>query len=691
MSPPFALARLARPFRLVVLARLARLVHFACIALVGFIAPLPAQTPPPPAKRLPPAGIAIPATARTELTAGAAALRADLDALTAELRAPGKAHLATLLPDLEIYHKAVDWALRYDEFFDAKHIAVAHRLLATGHERAAQLRAGSAPWIEATGTIIRGHRSKLDNSIQPYAVTLPADWKPTGQPARRLDVVLLGRGEKRTELAFIAERERPPGANDIRPAGTILLTPYGRYCNATKFAGEVDVFEALQAVRQAYRIDPARIVVRGFSMGGASTWHLATHFPDLWAAASPGAGFAETAAYAKVFAPGKPARTPWEQTLWRWYDATGYAANLRHLPIVAYSGEIDPQKQAADIMAKALAAEGLPLEHLIGPQTAHKYHPETKTKLAARLDELVARGRTPSPAEDHFTTYTLRYSSSGRIRIMEQEQPWERSDVHYKFVTPAHVEVTTRNIGAFTLALDKVAGTKLVIDGQSVALHANLDPAAYWLVKQDGRWTAHDPASAARRWHGSHPRKIPGLSGPIMDAFMDPFLFVRPTGQPLNATVARWTEAELAHATKLWRDLFRGDVLVKDDTAVTDEDIASKHVILWGDASSNRLLTKLLATKKLPLTWDARQLTFRGQTYDAAHHAPVLIFPNPLSPQPRYIVLNSGVDFRDEAYGTNSLQTPKLPDFAIIDLREPPGPRWPGRIVEAGFFNAEWK
>ncbi|HEY1110263.1 MAG TPA: prolyl oligopeptidase family serine peptidase, partial [Opitutaceae bacterium] len=281
------------------------------LALLVAVPVLTAQTPPPPAKRLPPAGVAIPEAARKELTAATETLRKDIDALATELAAPGKTRWATMLPDVEVYHKAVDWSLRYDEFFDVKHVEVAKRLLKTGHERAAQLREGKAPWTEATGTVIRGYRSKLDNSIQPYALTLPPDWKRTGQPPRRLDVVLLGRGEKRTELGFIVERERPARENDIVPEGGIVLTPYGRFCNATKFAGEVDVFEALQAVRRACRVDESRIVVRGFSMGGASTWHLATHFPEVWAAASPGAGFAETAVYAKVFAANKPERTPW--------------------------------------------------------------------------------------------------------------------------------------------------------------------------------------------------------------------------------------------------------------------------------------------------------------------------------------------------------------------------------------------
>ena len=663
-----------------------RLACIAVVAVVALVAALPAQTPPPPAKRLPPAGIAIPDAARTELTAGVTALRSPIDALARDPAFTRQAALAALLPDVEIFHKAVDWALRYDEFFDVKQVEIARHLLAVGRDRAARLRAGQAPWLDATGLVIRGYRSKLDQSVQPYALVVPADWKrPTG-PARRLDVVLAGRNEKRTELAFIAEHEKGPG--EIVPPGAIVLHPYGRFCNATKFAGEVDVFEAMDAVRRHFAIDANRIVVRGFSMGGASTWHLTAHYPGLWAASSPGAGFAETAAYNKALAPGKPARTAWEQTLWRWYDATGYAANFAGVPTLAYAGELDPQQQASDIMEEAMAKEGLKLERFIGPQTAHKYHPETKAALATRLETLVATGRKVWPEEDHLTTYTLRYASSSRIKIMEQEQPWERSDVHARFPTRDELIVTTRNVAAFTVKLDHTERRAVTVDGQAVTL-GEVEP-YYWFVKESGRWTFKEASFTDARWR-KQTRKQPGLSGPINDAFMDAFLFVRPTGQPLNATVGAWAAAELAHATKMWRDIFRGELRVKDDTAITDDDLANHHVVLWGDASSNRLLARMLTTKKLPLTWDARQLIFRGRSYDAAHHAPVLIFPNPLSSPQRYVVLNSGIDFRDEAYGTNSLQTPKLPDYAIIDLREVPGPRWPGRIVDAGFFDAAWK
>ncbi|MSU49545.1 MAG: hypothetical protein EXS37_10735 [Opitutus sp.] len=652
---------------------LLRSAGIAAIIATAVVAALRAQTPPPSAKRLPPAGIAIPAAARAELTAGTAALRADLDALTRELTTAKNERLLALLPDVEVFHKAVDWALRYDEFFDAKQIATAKKALATGRDRVAQLRAGKSPWLDATGLIVRGHRSAIDGSFQPYGLFVPAG--ASRERSNRLMVWLLGRGEKRSELAFIAEREAGPP--QLTPRDTIILVPYGRFCNATKFAGETDVFEAMESVRGTYRIDADRITVAGFSMGGASTWHLAAHHAGLWCAASPGAGFAETAIYNRALDPGKPPRTPWEQTLWRWYNATDYAGNFFNQPIIAYSGEIDPQKQSADLMEAAMAKEGLKLERLIGPKTAHKYHPDTKNELTARLETLADQGRDKSPHEVRVTTYTMRYPGRSWAQFEALERHWERADLVARREGTDSVVVSTKNTTAINLALPGIQSVK--IDGQTVNFPAPGGRGVF-LHRENGAWKAGAPAAAVR--------KRAGLSGPIDDAFTQSFLFVRPTGKPLNSALAAWTRGEMAHAEKMWRDIFRGNAPVKDDTAISDDDIRSKNLVLWGDPASNQLLARLLA--QLPLTWDGRKIVFRGRTYDSAHHTPILVFPNPLNPA-HYVVLNSGIDFRDEAYGTNSLQVPKLPDYAIIDLREPPGSRWPGKIVDAGFFDESWK
>ena len=69
---------------------------------------------------------------------------------------------------------------------------------------------------------------------------------------------------------------------------------------AYRWAGETDVFEAIESVRKRYNIDPKRIALRGFSMGGGGAWHLGLHYPDQWAVVEAGAGFVETKVHAKV-------------------------------------------------------------------------------------------------------------------------------------------------------------------------------------------------------------------------------------------------------------------------------------------------------------------------------------------------------------------------------------------------------
>jgi hypothetical protein len=183
-------------------------------------------------------------------------------------------------------------------------------------------------------------------------------------------------------------------------------------------------------------------------------------------------------------------------------------------------------------------------------------------------------------------------------------------------------------------------------------------------------------------------RKRHGLQGPIDDAFMDSFLMVRPTGKPLNEKVGAWAAAEMKHAVEHWRKQFRGDARIKDDGEITDADVAAHNLVLWGDPSSNKVLAKI--ADKLPVRWGADKVTLGEQSFAAAHHVPVLIYPNPLNPK-RYVVLNSGFTFREYDYLNNARQVPKLPDFAVIDVLTPPSSRHPGAVAAAGFFDEEWK
>jgi predicted peptidase len=53
------------------------------------------------------------------------------------------------------------------------------------------------------------------------------------------------------------------------------------------------VMELLDHVRSEYRIDADRILVTGFSLGGHGTWFMASHYPEIFSAAVPMAGWAQ--------------------------------------------------------------------------------------------------------------------------------------------------------------------------------------------------------------------------------------------------------------------------------------------------------------------------------------------------------------------------------------------------------------
>jgi hypothetical protein len=641
----------------------------------------------PTVKQAPPPGITVPAGEAAELAIGLDRLGVMIE----RLRAAGanKPAVLTLLPDIEVFHKAVRYALQDGEFFKPEEIASARKQLALGEERAQALDAARPDWVGATGPVVRGYRSDIDGSVQPCGVIVPEGWKPRDQSARPLYLWFHGRNDALSEVAFIAGRLK--GKREFAPANAFELHLYGRYCNASKFAGEIDAFEAMAEVRRRYPIDSNRIVPMGFSMGGASVWHLATHHAGLWAAASPGAGFAETAVYAKVYQ-GKqedlPA--PWEKTLYHLYDATDYAANLANLPLIAYSGEKDPQRQSAEIMAQAMAAEGLTLEHLVGPNTAHQYEPETKKELARRIDANVTRGREPMPSRVRFVTYTLRYHQMHWLAVDELVHHWERAEIEGQIRDRTSIALKTRNLAAFTIQfpedsrpLQAGPATRLEIDGQPLTGPPMSNGWTAHFRKTDGLWSVV-PTQLAD--HGL--RKRHGLTGPIDDAFMDAFLFVRPTGPARHERLGAWAASELDRAILEWRRVFRGDARVKEDRAVTAEDIANYHLVLWGDPGANMVLARLV--DQLPLRWTKESLVLGSRRLSAADHAPILIYPNPLNPK-KYVVLNSGFTFRQGSTTSNSLQTPKLPDWALVDLRTPPGLRWPGQIVDAGFFDEQWQ
>lgn len=675
------LTRFPLAFRSIFLAGL--LLAVGAVAHAQELQPIPRLLPPP--------GIELPAPRRQEIERHLDELTRSIEALADRKPDP----VSSRIPDVEIFSKAIHLALLHGEFYDAKDVDKAQRLLDIGKTRAAQLQRGESPWTRQVGLVVRGFRSAIDGSAQPYGLVIPEKIDLSGERTVPLYVWLHGRSDQMTDMHFIDQRLRQAG--QVTPPDAIVLHPFGRYCNAFKFAGETDVLESIQAVCRDYTIDPRRIVLWGFSMGGAGAWHLGAHYADRFVAVCPGAGFADTRRYQNLAADNLP--PPYEQALWGLYDAPPYVRNLFNVPVIAYSGELDKQIQAARLMEEAYAEHGQKLTHLIGPGTEHKYHPETLQELKARIGRFVQEGRTESPSKVTLQTRTLRYDRSFWVRATRLEKHWHDARIDAEAIEDRQIVISTQNVRGISLtppwpkspggaAVDMfTAATVLRIDGQR--LPAPKGETLELFKAHDGRWQIAAESASPTETFKSH-----GLQGPIDDVWYDPFLVVLPTGNCVHPNVDRFVQFELDHFRRRWRELFRGEARVKTADEVTDDDIARYHLVVWGDPTSNAILARASAKNDslapLPVYWNDAHLCLGHQPFDAATHVPAVIYPNPLNPS-RYLVINSGLTFREAHDRTNSQQTPKLPDFAIIDVSVPPTAQSPGKIVEAGFFDDDWQ
>lgn len=618
------------------------------------------------------------------------AVRAEVDRLSAAIDGLKRSGLTDdRLADVDVYRRAADLMDRLDEYAARGDAAMVVDQVATGLSRVESLKAGATPWARIGGSVVRGYASKVDGSSQPYAVEIPSGFD-FDRPAR-LDVVLHGRSDGINEARFIKSREGKK-VPDGRPGLTLHV--FGRTNNAYRWAGESDVFEAIESARRNYKVDDDRVVLRGFSMGGAGAWHLGLHHPSVWSSVEAGAGFTETLDYAKINVQTLP---DWRKKSLAIYDGVDYALNAFNVPTIGYGGEIDPQLRASTNIVEALKglgfamrvdglvtkAEGLDFVRVVGKGMGHKVDPESQKLLDAFHDERAEAGLDRTPRRVRFVTYTLAYNQAHWISV-------ERLGEHYKRATvDASLDgevatIATENVAA--IGVDRPVAESVRLDGKVLPLRLaakGLLPKVYYKKSAEG-WEVveHDPSIALI--DGLDGAKNPAIHGPIDDAFRSSFLVVIPTGTPAHPVVDAWARGRLDRFAKDWERYLRGSVRTRRDVDLTEADVAEHHLVLFGDPGSNAVLAKVL--KGLPVAWSASKLGLAGD-YDAATHAPALIAPNPLNPR-RYVVVNSGHTFTPADFrGTNALLFPRLGDYAVFKI-EAGGE---GEVVTSGYFDERWR
>lgn len=495
------------------------------------------------------------------------------------------------------------------------------------------------------------YTSDIDGTEQPFVVTVPKDYDPKGTDKRPVLIWLhcfIGDGWWSREQVT-SEYMKPMELAGMKK-GFIVVQPYGRGSQGYSADGESDVWDVWKIVNQRWRIDPERVYLAGFSMGGSGTSHLSAAYPERLAAAAAYSG-------------GPDVRQ---------------AANYRYLPIRFEAGGQESYGAGMPDWVKAI--NGVPGRAVESFYVSHpnEGHTSDYVDFEALLDWFSQYRRVADPAVVTFTAIEPRHMSSYWVSIEAPEQYGEPASVDARIEDGA-LKATTTNVARIAFALParllpKDKSLRVVVNGKEVE---GVKDGAGRIEVVCATQPAESPGTARQRAVG----KTPTLAGPIHNAFAGPLmLVVSGTGEAAAAS-ARSAE----RISNRWARWHHGKLDAMVEGKADPAELANHNVILVGPWSKQGLIGKVADTA--PVAIDEKGIAVEtNSSREGKERGIIFIQPNPLNPG-RYIVVVTGYSpagveaacklFEQERFRGDYVITPAAAEADAKGL--------------SGFFDAYWR
>lgn len=416
-------------------------------------------------------------------------------------------------------------------------------------------------------------------------------------------------------------------------------------------------------------------------MGGAATWYLVSHYPDLFAAGAPGAGYCDYRLWEKPGGLTFPMQ-PWEEPSWQARSAADLIDNFEHTPMWIYHGEWDrsvgggvPVAQSRE-MYSLLSKKGFKVQYTEMPKMGHVWAPEVPEQITRWL---IQQKKERHPKHVALITYELRHNKSYWVTIDEIERYGARAFVDAT-QTGEGVLVKTENLRGFSLGpIPEAKSQSVQIDGQAFA-NMDLGAACAFHRVAAGGWKLGAADLPGQKHHGS--------SGPITDIYFDNLLLVPGTigtdeETHFNQSMAGNTAGLYMYENGgLHRGGIRGSNTVKlpsiKDADLTEEQIRDNNLLLFGTDKTNAVLRKY--ADRLNVAFKRGAIRLGDRTYTGERVAVYAVFPHPDNPN-RYIAVLGGVT-PDALTWASHLSLQLLPDYLVFDQ---------GKMLDWGFWDNTWK
>jgi predicted esterase len=426
--------------------------------------------------------------------------------------------------------------------------------------------------------------SNVDDSDQPYGLYLPKNFDPAKQyplvislhgaySNHRLNLRrVFGEGNRLHESDAEASRYFPR----LKDVDFIVASAFARGTMGYQGIAERDVYDVLADVKRKFHIDEDRIYLTGLSMGGGGTLWLGLTRPDKWAAIAPVCAAAP---------PGTEDLVP----------------NALNLPVHLFHGDADPvvpveisrqwQKRLLDLGAKA--------EYVEFPGVKHNSW-DYAYKGAAIFDWFAKFRRVRYPDRVRFVSSAYKYNSAYWVTL-DGMMPGTAATVDARFAGNNKLEITTKNLDGFTLALARhpkylrARPVSIGIDGQLLKLEPR---DALSFSKSDNRWSA-------KRFEPPSGDKHPGAEGPLSDAIASRHAYIYGTGGAPAAEELQARRDAAEHAAD-WTGIagrLAVSFPVHADKQMEDVEAESANLILFGTKETNSVIARLAS--HLPIELNA--------------------------------------------------------------------------------------
>ncbi|MBN1256473.1 MAG: prolyl oligopeptidase family serine peptidase [Planctomycetes bacterium] len=552
---------------------------------------------------------------------------------------------------------------------------------------------GKDPLAGRTGLIEGAYISPVDGSVQPYRLYIPSCYGGKADPgAEKIPLIIRYHGYNpsydRTSWIDIGRWM----ARDLEETRVAMLMPFGRSNTDFLGVGELDVRDAIEAVAEYYHIDRNRLYLFGYSMGGSGVWTTLVHYPDIFAAAYIRSGRTD---YYYCHERKREDLPAYLRLLIDTDNPIDLMENLRKVPLKLHhpTGDTVVKPGHTSGMVSRLNKLGRAHNHGIPaplevtmPVGGSHWDMSTNEEYQNIYQWMLKYELESNPKEIELTTFTPKYGKRAWLQI-EMLKDWgKRAYIKAKFDSESNKVLIETIDNISVLAIEPF---KLPMEGIGMVENPSLQmPEGFSItqVEDTGKLVLYQVISGEGM---PQPlpilRKTPKLCGPVKEAFNAPFMLVKGTigSEEEKADLASKCE----RFKKEWLLFAKGEARVKDDTALTEEDIEAYNLVCFGTPTTNAFLAMVcqeIPYRFIPGGYGVGEAEVHSNNEDELGF--LACYPNPKA-NSRLLVIADGLYYGD-FLGINH-KWDLVPDYIIFNNEK--GLEGTNSAVLAGFFDSAWQ